>query len=395
VDTLNGSNGFKIAPISVTDSTGMVILGSTNVASAGDINGDGLADLVVGVYAADPAGKINAGSTYVVFGQASGFGATVDLTKLDAAHGFHIDGVAPNDANGWSVASAGDFNGDGYADLVVSSHLVTTVGSIGNPGEAYVIFGHAGGFGDHIDLSALTASSGFQIAAPNGSAGFGMTVASAGDINGDGLSDLAISDYGNSATYVLFGRDTTGTVAHVGNDGPNLLTGTTAAETFVGGRGDDILQGNGGQDSLEGGQGNDQIYVSDSTFRHVDGGGGDDTLFLGFGGALDFGNLDGNPATSDRGKVSGIEAVSFVGGSVTATLHLADVLDINPDNHDVGGNPNLDNVLKIDGNAGDTLHLSTADGWSAADTSSLAGYNVYASHGVHIAVDAAIAVTTS
>jgi len=395
VDTLNGSNGFKIAPVSITDGTGMATLGSTNAASAGDLNGDGLADLVVGVYAADPAGKTNAGSTYVVFGQSSGFGATVDLTKLDAAHGFHIDGVAAKDANGWSVASAGDFNGDGYADLVVSSHLVTLPGSAGNPGEAYVIFGHAGGFGDHIDLSTLAGSTGFQIAAPNGSLGFGLTVASAGDINGDGFSDLAISDYGNSATYVLFGRDVSHTVAHAGNDGPNLLAGTSAAETFVGGGGADILQGNGGQDSLEGGQGNDQIFVSDGTFRHVDGGGGEDTLFLVFGGSLDFGNLDGNAATSDRGKISGIETVSFVGGTVNATLHLADVLDINPDNHDVGGKPSLDNVLKIDGNAGDALHLSTADGWSAADTSSLAGYNVYASHGVHIAIDTAIAVTTS
>jgi hypothetical protein len=71
------------------------------------------------------------------------------------------------------------------------------------------------------------------------------------------------------------------------------------------------------------------------------------------------------------------------------------VLDMNADNHDLGGNPNLDNVLKLDGNSGDQLHLFTADGWGAADTSSLAGYAVYASQGVHIAVDTAIAVTVT
>ena len=161
------------------------------------------------------------------------------------------------------------------------------------------------------------------------------------------------------------------------------------------GDGADFLEGGGGQDSLEGGQGNDEIFVADPTFRHVDGGGGDDTLFLVFGGAIDFGNLDGNASTLDRGKISGIETVSFVGGTIDATLHLADVLDINADNHDVGGNADLDNVLKIDGNAGDQLHLFTADGWGAADTGSLAGYAIYSSQGVQVAVDAAIAVTVN
>jgi Ca2+-binding RTX toxin-like protein len=392
VDGLNGTTGFKIAPVSVTDGTGMVAPGFTNVSSAGDLNGDGLADLVVGVYAADPAGKTNAGATYVVFGQSGGFGATVDLTTLDAAHGFRLDGAAANDANGWSVAGAGDFNGDGFADLVVSSHQVTN-GSGTNPGEAYLVFGHAGGFGDHIDLANLTASAGFKLAAPNGSYGFGMTVASAGDINGDGFSDLTISDYSNHATYVLFGRDMATSVTYAGNEQSNSFNGKAAAENFVVGGGDDFLSGGGGADSFEAGQGNDQITVADKTFRHVDGGGGNDGLYLLFGGTIDFGNLDGNPATSDRGKISGIETIGFRGGPTDATLHLADVLDINPDNHNVNGT-SLDNVLTIDGKAGDTLHLFTADGWSAPDTSSMAGFSVYSSQGVHIAVDTAhIAVT--
>jgi len=77
------------------------------------------------------------------------------------------------------------------------------------------------------------------------------------------------------------------------------------------------------------------------------------------------------------------------------TLHLADVLDINPQDQNVGGKASLDNTLKIDGNVGDTLHLFTSDGWSAADTSTLAGYAIYTHQAVHVAVDTDIAVTVS
>ena len=69
------------------------------------------------------------------------------------------------------------------------------------------------------------------------------------------------------------------------------------------------------------------------------------------------------------------------------------MLDLNVDNRDVGGVASLDNVLKIDGNAGDTLKLFTADGWGAANGAILAGYNVYTEGAVRIAVDKDIAVT--
>jgi hypothetical protein len=89
--------------------------------------------------------------------------------------------------------------------------------------------------------------------------------------------------------------------------------------------------------------------------------------------------------------------IDFKGGTVDATLHLADLLDINTDNHDVGGVPALDlnNALRFEGGAGDQLHLFASDGWGAADTSSLAGYAIYTSQGVHVAIDTAIAVTVS
>ncbi len=68
----------------------------SSVTSAGDVNGDGFADVIVGAYGADLNGSYS-GSSYVVFGRASGFAATVNLSTLDGGNGFRLDGVAAND----------------------------------------------------------------------------------------------------------------------------------------------------------------------------------------------------------------------------------------------------------------------------------------------------------
>jgi Ca2+-binding RTX toxin-like protein len=387
--SLNGTNGFTLAPVSIHDATGIALPASTNVASVGDINGDGYADIAVGLYARDPFGesRLNDGETYVVFGHAGSFGATLHASDLTPTTGFSINGAAGNDFSGWSVSGAGDVNGDGYGDLLISAHLPTQAGSQGNPGEAYVLFGHAGAF-DTLDLGHLLPSEGFALSAPNASTGFGMSISAAGDLNGDGFADIAISDYGNSKTYIVFGADFTGSVTHQGGANGNFLVGDAADEVFVAGSGKDTIVGGGGQDSISAGAGDDDIHVSDSAFRRIDGGAGNDTLHLDFAGTIDFGN--------EHGKITGIETISVDNGQANQlTLHLADVLDLNPTDTKVGGNPALNDVLKIDGNVGDTLHLSASDGWSAADTSSLAGYAIYSHQNVKVAVDHEISVQVS
>src|SRR5262249_19703487 len=151
----------------------------SSVASAGDVNGDGFADLIVG---APNAVVPNSGASYVVFGQASGFAANIDLASLDGTTGFKLSGEAAGGNSGSSVASAGDVNGDGFADLIV-----------GGPrsGASYVVFGQATGFAANIALSSLDGSTGFRL---SGAAGdfSGGSVASAGDINGDGFADLIV-----------------------------------------------------------------------------------------------------------------------------------------------------------------------------------------------------------
>src|SRR6266550_2962750 len=99
LSSLNGSTGFKI-----------------NGEVAGDVNGDGFADLIIGASRAGPNG-VSSGATYVVFGKASGFGATLSLSSLNGTNGFQINGVAAGDTSGFSVSSAGDINQIGRAHV--------------------------------------------------------------------------------------------------------------------------------------------------------------------------------------------------------------------------------------------------------------------------------------
>ncbi len=98
LSSLNGANGFQINGESAYDRSG------ASVASAGDVNGDGFDDLVIG---AEDAGRNGSGASYVVFGKAGGFAANLNLAALNGSNGFQLSGEAALDRTGQSVASAG------------------------------------------------------------------------------------------------------------------------------------------------------------------------------------------------------------------------------------------------------------------------------------------------
>ena len=85
LSSLNGTNGFRL------DGTAAGWLGS-GVSSLGDVNGDGIDDIIIGAPEEDKNGINNSGSAYVIFGKTGGFTASFDVATLDGSNGFRIDG---------------------------------------------------------------------------------------------------------------------------------------------------------------------------------------------------------------------------------------------------------------------------------------------------------------
>ncbi len=249
LSTLDGTNGFSISGVATNDQLGRGLAG-------GDVNGDGLADLIV----SQPGTTNNAGKVHVIFGKTSAFAATFDITSINGSNGVTIQSMPSNSGSLGQDVAAGDINGDGLQDVVIRSagdvYVVfgrtsfpsatvtslaggvagfrfdnTNVDNLGTPedvngdglddlvlgnisssGEAWVFFGAT---------SFATETPTFSFSAPNTSAGFRMTatgstrfgtVGSVGDVNGDGFAYIGIGDYNADAnkgrSYVFFGSAT-------------------------------------------------------------------------------------------------------------------------------------------------------------------------------------------
>ncbi|MCB0810612.1 MAG: FG-GAP repeat protein, partial [Flavobacteriales bacterium] len=145
------------------------------VAPAGDVNGDGYADMLVGA-PADGAGS--SGTLRVHYGGPAGIPTTADLTIAGSAVGG-----APGFAT--SARTAGDVNGDGYADVVVGA-------PDSGPGRAFVFMGGPGGL-----------SAGPVVTLTGGLTRFGLSVGTAGDINSDGFADIVVGSDGAGAIVYL------------------------------------------------------------------------------------------------------------------------------------------------------------------------------------------------
>jgi len=154
-----------------------------SVAGAGDVNDDGYADVIVGAYRYD-AGETDEGAAFVFLGSASGIVVNGNPANADAQ-------LESNQAEawlGWSVAGAGDVNGDGYADVIVGAYRYFFPDTEVEVGAAFIFLGSASGIVD--SGGPLNADTSFV--ANRADAWLGHSVAGAGDVNDDGYADVIV-----------------------------------------------------------------------------------------------------------------------------------------------------------------------------------------------------------
>ena len=261
LSSLDGNNGFRLDGMIGKFEDGMW------VSDAGDFNGGGFDDLIVGRTAPTnfTATQQYSDVSYVVYGKASGFSATLSLSDLDGSNGFRLDGIVVSFSK-TSISSAGDVNGDGLDDLMV-----------GNPesDSSYVVFGRIGS---------------------------GGTVTHPGTPGNDHLIGTQTADIFDAG------------------DGNDRMIGHGGADVFHGGAGNDRIRvsdlgfqladgGSGNSDVLSlGGGGNLNLDLADARGKisgieiiYLHGGSGDKTLTL---NATDVLNLSD---TSNTLKVNGNE----------------------------------------------------------------------------------------
>lgn len=286
VSTLNGVNGFSIN-------------GAYNGTNAGDVNGDGINDLIL---------SNGTNQSYVVFGSSEGFLATLDVSALNGVNGFTINGA------GFAVSGAGDFNGDGIDDVLIGGAFTSPLTNRDIDSASYIVYGSRDGLPASIELANLDGTDGFPINSlvssnvgwlADGTLGF--SVSAAGDVNGDGLDDVILgspnSERNAGYAAVIFGQASiNGTDCNdtlYGTEGDDRIFGSRGNDTLFGGEGvntmggedgDDLIYGGSGVDYIDGGNGNDTIYASDGNNR-ISGGAGDDLIYSGAGNDVIYSSL--------------------------------------------------------------------------------------------------------
>ncbi|MCX8518869.1 MAG: hypothetical protein ORN21_01875, partial [Methylophilaceae bacterium] len=244
----NGIGGFVINGESASDQAGF------SVSAAGDINGDGLADLLIAANTASITASGTEGRVYVVFGKTNI--SSIELSQVGLGKGgFVIEGANIGDNLGSSVSAAGDINGDGFADLLVGAKAANAGG-----GSTYVILG-------------------------------GVQYATVAYVQGSGTVAGGLYD--------------------------ELIVGSNSADTLTGGGGTDRFFAGAGNDTIVLTASDVSKLVSTSTvtgaLATVDGGSGIDTIRFSGGGVLNLAAIAGVASAEPqaKGRISSIEHIDY------------------------------------------------------------------------------------
>lgn len=359
VASLNGGSGFKIS-----STTSWGVLGHS--VAGGDFNGDGINDLFI----SQNGYNITVGAAHVIYGDAGGAYANIDVDTMLSSTGYSIFGANIGEYLGHSLSRAGDFNGDGLDDLLIASYLRDDNGA--DSGAAWLITGQAGTSRSNLAIGSLDILDGFRMAGGGIGDHFGQSTAF-GDINGDGLSDLIVgATWGDNAsidggeTLVLWGREFQSVIVEG-------LTGTSGADNLVGTSGNDILVGGGGADAISAGAGDDLVIVSDTDFVRIDGGAGTDTLAFSAGlNTLDL-------AAMGPEVIRGIERIDLANLGNTLRVSKAGVQALS----------RTSRAVFVRGGSADRVESILGDAWCYTGTRVVAGvtYHVYLDNGAILYIE--------
>ncbi|MEO0425241.1 MAG: hypothetical protein AAF184_23090 [Pseudomonadota bacterium] len=207
------TRGFELA--------GAGVSGAQGVIGPADVNGDGIDDIIVSNPDAAVDGETGVGRVYVLYGRDDGdstpFPSSVDLEQLpegDGSEGFVITGIKPRDGIGEALG-VGDFNGDGRVDLLIGAPFAN-VNQVVQAGQAYLVYGRPVNDPFPAVFSLRTLQEAFG---GDGSEGLiingriergnaGFSLASAGDVNDDGMDDVLLGSFLTDTTgeaYLLYG----------------------------------------------------------------------------------------------------------------------------------------------------------------------------------------------
>ncbi|PIZ54139.1 hypothetical protein COY26_00030 [Candidatus Woesearchaeota archaeon CG_4_10_14_0_2_um_filter_33_10] len=292
------------------------------VDSAGDVNGDGYDDIIIGSPNINISGSENTGQAHLFFG-----GSNVQSSMNADQADIIINGSAANDYFGDGISSAGDINGDGYSDVMVGAPYASSNGKSYN-GQAYIYLGGT-------DIKSRMNSSDADIII-NGSDNwdmFGIETASAGDVNGDGYSDVVVGALYSKVNGIFTGR------AFIFYGSNNLLSSINSASADVRINGSGFYAMFGWALASAGdvnGDGYSDVIVG--SYNNSDNGLGTGQAYIYFGGANITGDMDLSHADV---TLNGTENESFFGGVLSCARDVngdgySDVI-VGADEADAGG----------------------------------------------------------
>ena len=251
------------------------------VSAAGDVNGDGIDDILI-------ENSSSTGESYVVFG-ARNLSGPIEAADIgsSAVPGIHFTGLTlATRFSFFSTSAAGDVNGDGIDDLLLGAPGDDANGT--DAGATYLVFGSPSVSGP-VTVNDVTSGvvPGLRLLGETAFDRAGGSVSAAGDIDNDGFDDILIGASGNNpgAAYVVYGAPfftTPGDDIVSGTAGDDSIDGLGGNDTLTVSGGTDTLFGNGGNDSLLGGSGNDRLRGG-SGADTLNGGGGNDRITGGDG----------------------------------------------------------------------------------------------------------------